>query len=1027
MYIRQHSLYRLTASAVSVTKKLQDNTISSIRYSVVSVRTLVAHGLFNSWFTKIVTMFSHEPKVKAPGQPKVTSACRQNIPWCPKVKETMTDNKAWQDNNEQYKGFVAHRSNTYFCNSTTTTSQLINIQQRFATIAMSNPNRGPGRPVPQLGAINNNLQSQSRAPASGRPTQRPNRHEDRQTRQNSRTRPREVQAERRQHQQTTSRDNPSTFCQHDQRHSRQTPHTQPYQSDQRKRRYRNDHHSTTPPRKEERGNRDDTRAASKAMPKHPVQTAASNKQNDATFKHESSLGKRKRRFQEDDPEAGRDQSRKKHQDASLKAKSNQSPKKHKAAYLKAKSLEQPSSSVVIDTDSSTAQPSDVTATPVPESQRYPVDEKSTQLPSPPSSNATPERQPTTKKDHVATPTPEERTKTGPELQSSPSAVTTQGTKRRRNDTVHNVEQFKRQRQMGTVKPTRAEQVTHSKHPDPKKPDAVVSPPMPTPTQNSPSRTTLREKLARKALAQAVRPESSFAPVEPNHESELEFLEYLNDSVPVLFSLKIQHSSENTSLNNPPGMLVLDALTAIEKNSRLQSKGIWPSSIELTGRTPSKGITVKVVDDVDLYLHEKDGKLHVATDLGLVAIWQYLKLIGVPEDRPVRFMGRVPPWAKRALNSRYTRKVVQVFGQDKFVKKDTPLEAHQVVLSFESHVEEVENRKKEAGLDHADDMKILDAGPGDLPLPLGSTVIVYKVDHDDVWAYGRLSGTDKTGRFPISYTCPIDWSLDRFACTDNSLNCPLPQSTDPTEEEWDGPFSWIKEKGFAEGPTWKETVEMTAAEAKAAKEVRLRFRKAKVNENATSTSNALNSPEALTTTDKTPNHTLSPAASPQMSATNAAISADAETANADPLAVDMEKAAVTVEVEAMQSAHDLQEGKENPLVPATKEAEKGERSSDTANTSSPETLNEVASKAATESVEPKPEEPEEPVEPAPVEPAPIEPEPVEPAPIEPEPVEPDRTESEPKTNVEPYNPFTKPREDFWARNDDIEVDWSDSEL
>jgi hypothetical protein len=65
MYIRQHSLYRLTASAVSVTKKLQDNTISSIRYSVVSVRTLVAHGLFNSWFTKIVTMFSHEPKVKA--------------------------------------------------------------------------------------------------------------------------------------------------------------------------------------------------------------------------------------------------------------------------------------------------------------------------------------------------------------------------------------------------------------------------------------------------------------------------------------------------------------------------------------------------------------------------------------------------------------------------------------------------------------------------------------------------------------------------------------------------------------------------------------------------------------------------------------------------------------------------------------------------------------------------------------------------------------------------------------------------
>lgn len=56
--------------------KLQDNTISSMRYSVVSVRTLVAQGIFNSWFTKIVTIFSHEPEVKALGQPKVASACR---------------------------------------------------------------------------------------------------------------------------------------------------------------------------------------------------------------------------------------------------------------------------------------------------------------------------------------------------------------------------------------------------------------------------------------------------------------------------------------------------------------------------------------------------------------------------------------------------------------------------------------------------------------------------------------------------------------------------------------------------------------------------------------------------------------------------------------------------------------------------------------------------------------------------------------------------------------------------------------
>ena len=911
---------------------------------------------------------------------------------------------------------------------------------------MSNPNRGPGRPVPQLGAINNILQSQSRARASGRYPRRSIRHDDRSTRQHSSVRPREVQADRRQFQQTNNRDNPSTFRQHDQRpnqhndrrtrqysgivpreveaerlqyqqttghdnqnifrqhdqrQSRQTPHIQPDQPDQKIRRYRNDRHSTVPLRKEERGNRGDTQAAPKAMPEHPLQTAVSNERNDTAFKQISSSEKRKRKFKEDHLGPERDQSR----------------KKHKAAYSKAKSLQQPSSSVVIDTDSITAHGGDVTATPVSESQRYSIAEKPTQLLSPPSSDASPERQPTTRKFHVATPTPEERTETEFELQSSPSAVTTQGTKRRRYDAVHNVEQSMRQRQMVTSKPTKAQQATRIEHPDPKKIETVVSSPIPTPMQKSSSRTRLQAKSVRKARAQAVRPESSFAPVEPNRDSELRFLEYRNDSVPVLFSLKIQHSS-NTSLNNPPGMLVLDALTAIEKNARLRSKGIWPSSIELTGRTSSKGKLVKVVDDVDLYLHEKDGKLHVATDLGLVAISQYLNLIGVPEDQPVRFMGRVPPWAKDALNSRLTRKVVQIWGEDKFVKKDTLLEAHQVALSFEIHVEEVENRKRKAGLDHADDMQILDAGPGDLPLPLGSTVIVYKVDDDNVWAYGRLSGTDKTGRFPISYTCPVDWSLDMFACTDNSLNQPLPQSTDPAEEEWDGPFAWIKEKGFSEGPTWKESVEMATAEARAAKEVRLRFRKAKVNESAISPSSALNGLEALGTADKTSKHTLTTGAYTHMPATNAAVSADEKIG---PLAVDLAKAAVTVDVEAVQSAHDVQEINENPLAPATKEREMGERNTETANTLSRETSKEVASKAVRETVEPEPVRPA-PVIPEPVEPAKVEPEPIQPGPVESEPVEP-----EPETNVEPYNPFTKPRVDFWTRNDDIEVDWSDSEL
>jgi hypothetical protein len=50
-------------------------------------------------------------------------------------------------------------------------------------------------------------------------------------------------------------------------------------------------------------------------------------------------------------------------------------------------------------------------------------------------------------------------------------------------------------------------------------------------------------------------------------------------------------------------------------------------------------------------------------------------------------------------------------------------------------------------------------------------------------------------------------------------------------------------------------------------------------------------------------------------------------------------------------------------------------------------------------------------------------------MDPEAVDPVRTEPESETNVESSCPFSKPRCDPFKfdRNDDIEVDWSDSEL
>lgn len=109
--------------------------------------------------------------------------------------------------------------------------------------------------------------------------------------------------------------------------------------------------------------------------------------------------------------------------------------------------------------------------------------------------------------------------------------------------------------------------------------------------------------------------------------------------------------------------------------------------------------------------------------------------------------------------------------------------------------------------------ILSADPGHLPLRAGSIVLVYAVDDENKWAYGRLRGTDKMGRFPSEHTCPIDWSLDRFAGTNDNLTLPLSDSKNPDERNWRGPFHWMRQRGYALGPSWKETLGAGAAKAR----------------------------------------------------------------------------------------------------------------------------------------------------------------------------------------------------------------------
>lgn len=361
-------------------------------------------------------------------------------------------------------------------------------------------------------------------------------------------------------------------------------------------------------------------------------------------------------------------------------------------------------------------------------------------------------------------------------------------------------------------------------------------------KEKPSEATLKSRTRRIPSLlcpqiRAVQPEDSFAPVTPNPYGNFELLEYDHDSVPVLHSTVVQHASSTDLINCPPEELVFDALDAIEAGFKPRSKFGWPSAIEPLRRTASQDKPTRVLNDIDLYLHEKDNKLYVATDRGLLIFTEYLKLIGVNDDQPVRFEGRIPQWAKAALQAREKRKVVQIFGKIRKVKKTETLDKRKpkdavkdsrktddVIRKTEqphevAEVDSLSRNVAEQGagqltweeVDYDDVLEV--ANDGDLLLPLGATVIVYKIDDNDDWAYGRRCDNGAKGWFPISHTCPVDWSLDRFAGSSAAqLNKHLPVSRDPQERYWNGLTDFMRRQGGPEGPTWKETCAASAAAA-----------------------------------------------------------------------------------------------------------------------------------------------------------------------------------------------------------------------
>ncbi|KAF3045855.1 hypothetical protein E8E11_008950 [Didymella keratinophila] len=221
------------------------------------------------------------------------------------------------------------------------------------------------------------------------------------------------------------------------------------------------------------------------------------------------------------------------------------------------------------------------------------------------------------------------------------------------------------------------------------------------------------------------------------------------------------------LNNPLGTLIINALAIIGPSVDPQAKRGWPSAIEVPGRTASATNPVRVVNDVDLYLHQNSSKLCVATDRGLITIIAYLELIGVSKRQPVRLEGSVPSWARATFRNPEKRRIVWQemtnAGKTEIVPHDVAIGPHQLTLTLKAHAEVLEERAH----------------------------------------------------------------IKVFAATNDALNKPLKKSDDPEERDWRRFWHWVRQEGYALGATWEQTVEAGAARARVEKARLLGARKSRV--------------------------------------------------------------------------------------------------------------------------------------------------------------------------------------------------------
>jgi hypothetical protein len=231
--------------------------------------------------------------------------------------------------------------------------------------------------------------------------------------------------------------------------------------------------------------------------------------------------------------------------------------------------------------------------------------------------------------------------------------------------------------------------------------------------------------------------------EKNIEKELNFIDYGVFSIPLVCSAAIEHQYPYTPVYNLTAYLKKEmteyAASVFEFTMiELRQKALYLSrqnnltSEDLGRKDMRKSMPVRYITDCDLYLY--DDKVHVATTNGLVLAADYLQLIGVPDEQPVRFKGHEPAWMRPVK---------------------AMLEHRRVLVGYKVTTDE---EKKYGNID----------------IYSGSTVFVYEravelIDgEENVLAFGARVKDGARGWFPYEQTCRLDWGPDIPLVRDTSV-------------------------------------------------------------------------------------------------------------------------------------------------------------------------------------------------------------------------------------------------------------------